>query len=294
MLVSACLFLCSQGPAAPPPPPASPTSSTPSPVPAAIPRASLEPDDPSVPHWDRVVPGFGPFAIDQINRGRQEKLSPNCTPVFPLLGCQWQIDLYANRPVDHCVGLFLKYIGSASRSTWERSPPIVFRIVVFHRDVVAETDALNVQRKAEHDAAVAAQAAAAASATAESVPAPPGDFVPLSYPANDPRNIERSRTSPYTFAVNEDFGFSEFVPHKQLKEFLCGAQQSLHFRVLIQSPPEGAGRAMRTLRSFIDEAKSDEDKVRWPYLGLDNQGATWSVPSTTRSLCRSVRDACSV
>ena len=271
------VFACAaQVPA--PPPPASPASSSSasSPVPAAIPRSSLEPDDPSVPCYDRTITGFHTFTEQQVRHRRTEKLGPECTPIFDLLGCRWQIDLYANRTETNSVGLYLHYIDTPGKPSSEMSPYVVFRIVVFHRDVVAETDALNAQRKAQHQADVEAQAAAAASATAQAVPAPPGDFVPLSYPANDPRNAENSRNAPFIFRPDEDFGFGGLVPHKRLGEYCCGEQQAFHFRVMIQHPPQAAGRAIRPLKSFIEEAKSgDEEKVRWPYLGLDNQGATW-------------------
>lgn len=215
--------------------------------------------------WLHAIPDFLPFARDQIARDSDGKLSDACTPVFTLLGCRWKIELFANRMEEHAVGFFLRYIDCAQKPIGDPSPPVVFRIVVFHRDVVAETDAINEARKRQHHALVELQANQAASTSAQAVRlTPPGEFVPKPYPTHDPRNIEFSLVSPHSFKTQKGVGRAEFVPHNRLAEYCCGSSQSLRFCVMIQHPSQTRIRALNSLRELTDAS----DPQRLPYFGL--------------------------
>ena len=250
-------------------------------APAAV--AAVEPDDPTVPRWDRAVTGFGPFFHDVVRAGNQ--LTMLNLPNFPLLGYEWHLDLYPLR-LGGTVGAFLKYIGKAPGNDSVDLPAVCFRIVAFHRDVVAETDRLNapiVEQRKE-----AAQRAADAAARASGVPAgqPSAAEVraaallfPLHpYPTNDLRNVESVQVRPYRFTMGEDYGFRDWIDHDEIKNFLCGPRQTLHFRVLMEGERRvgAAGGRIRKLSSFLPDAVADLNgpQLQWPYLGLNNQGAT--------------------
>ena len=251
-------------------------------APAAA-AAQVEPDDPTVPRWDRAVTGFGPF-FDQVVRAGNQSTMLNL-PNFQLLGYVWHLDLYPLR-LGGTVGAFLKYIGkSPGNNSWEL-PSVCFRIVAFHRDVVAETDRLNapIVEQRRQAALRAAEAVAEASGVPAGQPSAAAvqaaaEMFPLHpYPTNDLRNVESVQVRPYRFTLGEDYGFKNWIDHDEIKNFLCGPRHTLHFRVLMEGDRKvgAAGGRIRTLSSFLADAVADLNgpQLQWPYLGLNNQGAT--------------------
>lgn len=222
----------------------------------------IEPDDPEVAHQDFFVPDF-------------QRLLQNTTMVtyhqdisFQMVKYRWELQIYPRRVADAqdhpCaphVGAYLAYMGPAGRRSdiVPNSVPLCFRIVAFHSAVVAEA---------------AAAAAAAQSPSADLAAVPDGALK-----SSDPRNKQLAVTTPISLRFKQDWGFPCLIPHEELVSYLQ-PNGSLRIRILMQTERQiKRGSRLRPLADFLRDssAPASTRATAWPYVGLNNQGATWSV-----------------
>lgn len=218
---------------------------------AVEPVEAFEPNDTNVPTVDICIPSF-----DRITNAHLGQLDFSHPTPFTLCGLPWVLFVYPLRP-GGC-GIYIKSM--ATGATF-----VAFRIVVFHMSVLSSAAAMSLM----------------SSQPVGVLPASP------SLPTNHRLNRTRELDEPLRMAWEEDLGWKDFLPTNHLQSYLVPAGPhtgALYVRVLMQvGPPPPTPMPTRSLGAFTSPQSTHTKQ--WPYVGLNNQGATWSADANDRWRC---------
>lgn len=205
----------------------------------------IEPDDPSLPSRDLFLPNLSHLILQHQSHEEFHFDLP-----FELLGQRWNLQIRPNQNRSH-VGLFLEYLCPTSGGYAIASPTISFGFTIFHRRVIAE-----------------AQAALG----------PDGDLT-RTLASQDKRNFNKDQLAPTSLRIHTNLGWHSMLPHGDVLSVMT-PDLLTRIRVRMElAQPKPIG--VRSLATFINHQQIPGGK-QWKYVGLNNQGATWSEPHTRR------------